>query len=193
MSTLPSIPEVSYTGGMALFSLITGNQHKVAEWQRLMPKNMAFDHQAIDLEELQSLDSREIVSHKLRQAFDIVGSPVVVEDVSFGLDQLHGLPGPFIKFFYEKLGADALYQLAGKQAPASATCVVGYYDGRREIIVSGSVHGTAVAARGTGFGVDPGFVPDGFTITCGEMTAPQKDAMSHRRQAIDKLVAQLAP
>jgi len=39
-------------------------------------------HEKIDLEEIQSLDLREIVEHKVRQAYDVVKKPVLVEDTS---------------------------------------------------------------------------------------------------------------
>ncbi|GAA4458268.1 non-canonical purine NTP diphosphatase [Nibrella saemangeumensis] len=43
--------------------------------------------------------------------------------------------------------------------------------------------------RGTGgFGYDPVFVPDGFDQTLGEMTMEQKNQISHRARALDKMV-----
>jgi XTP/dITP diphosphohydrolase len=39
-----------------------------------------------------------------------------------------------------------------------------------------------------GFGYDPIFLPDGFTVTTAEMTADEKDAISHRGKAFRALV-----
>ena len=177
---------------MQTITLITGNAHKLKEWQRMLGDAVDLQHTAIDLIEIQSMDSQEIISHKVRQAYDQMQVPVVVEDVSFGIDKFDGLPGPFIKFFEQKLGPAAMYQLAGEESPAEAICTIGYYDGEREIIVTGRVHGTAVAARGTGFGFDAGFQPDGSDITYGQMTPEQKDSMSHRRLAINELLKRLS-
>ena len=48
------------------------------------------------------------------------------------------------------------------------------------------------APRGAGgFGYDPVFVPDGETRTIGEMTAAEKDALSHRGRAAAVLRAAL--
>jgi len=77
----------------------------------------------VDLDEIQSLDLEAIAVDKAKRAYEKVGKPVLVEDVSAGLDSMGGLPGPFIKYFEVTLGMDALYQLRKAQdEPGSATC-----------------------------------------------------------------------
>src|SRR6476469_8243116 len=80
-------------------SFITGNQHKAEYLARLL--DVPLDHTKINLDEIQSTDLDEIVIHKVRQAYEIVKRPVLVEDVALGFTALGGLPGPFIKFFAE--------------------------------------------------------------------------------------------
>lgn len=146
----------------------------------------------LDLPEIQSFDAREIITDKVQRAYAEIGKPVLVEDVSAGLDKLKGLPGPFIKFFEDRLGNDALYQLAGKPAAATVVSTIGYYDGYRLVITSGTVHGTVVSARGdNGFGFDSCFLPDGQTKTYGEMTFDEKDAISHRSLSIRAFLEEL--
>jgi XTP/dITP diphosphohydrolase len=62
-----------------------------------------------------------------------------------------------------------------------------------EIVAEGRVDGTIAAApRGTsGFGYDPIFVPAGETRTIGELSAAEKDALSHRGRAAAVLRAAL--
>ena len=57
-----------------------------------------------------------------------------------------------------------------------------------------SVEGRLVREpRGTnGFGYDPAFVPDGFDVTTAEMSAEEKDAISHRGQAVRAMAEVLA-
>lgn len=173
-------------------TLVTGNAHKLAEWQRLSAGRFELVAHKIDLDEMQSLDAREIVRHKLHQAYKQLQTPVVVEDVAAGLDDLGGLPGPFIKWFNEVLGKDALYKLAGHEAAATVRAVAGYYDGIREIFGTGKVHGKVVPARGgEAFGFDSVFVPDGQDLTYSQMERAQKDNLSHRRLSIDDLLSQL--
>jgi XTP/dITP diphosphohydrolase len=66
-------------------------------------------------------------------------------------------------------------------------------DGARRY-ARGELRGTlAFELRGGGgFGYDPAFVPEGETRTVGEMSAAEKDAISHRARAAANLLAQLA-
>lgn len=170
--------------------LVTGNANKLREWQRQMPADISLSTIDIDLPEIQSDDSEEIVADKARRAYEAAGKPVVVEDVSASLAHLNGLPGPFIKFFMKRLGHDALYQLAAHEGEAAAvSCVVAYYDGEQMTIVRGDVPGTIVAPRGNdGFGFDITFVPDGHDKTYAEMSDDEKDSVSHRQRAIRAFV-----
>ena len=173
------------------FTLVTGNPGKLAEYKRLLPAGLTFDHHDLDLEEIQSLDNGEIVAAKVKAAYVELQRPVVVEDVSAGLDELGGLPGPFIKFFEKQLGYDALYKLRGETA-ATVVCTIGYYDGTNMVIASGTVHGRAVASRGKyGFGFDACFMPKGQSKTFAEMPPAVKDAVSHRSLAVADLVIKL--
>jgi non-canonical purine NTP pyrophosphatase (RdgB/HAM1 family) len=173
--------------------LVTGNEGKLREWQRLLPSSIhlePFDH---DLPEIQSLDLEAIVSDKARRAFAEVGRPVVVEDISAGLIELNGLPGPFIKYFEKQLGNDALHVLASSEsAEAIVTCLIGYCDGKNDFTVRAEISGTAVSARGdNGFGFDKCFMPKGQTKTYGQMTPQEKDAISHRAKGISLFVKRL--
>ena len=164
--------------------LITGNPNKLSELQAILPKHLDIRHKSLHLTEIQSMDSHEIVSHKLREAYTTVKAPVIVEDVSAGLNSLKGLPGPFIKFFAEQLGPDALYRLAPNDR-VTITCTMGYYDGSMEIIVDGIVHGRTVAPRGAnGFGFDSSTILDGQTKTTAELGPDIKNRISHRHAAI---------
>ena len=75
---------------MSEIFLVTGNKNKLAEWQRLVPSNIDIESVDIDLTEIQSIDSEEIVADKAKRAFEAVGKPVVIEDVSAGLEKLGG-------------------------------------------------------------------------------------------------------
>lgn len=174
--------------------LVTGNPHKLTEWRQIIPEDIAMDIADVDLPEIQSDDTEEIVRDKARRAYEVVGKPVVVEDVSAGLEKLDGLPGPFIKFFNKRLGGDALYKLAGgEEARATVSCAIAYYDGSDMLVVRADVPGKVVEPRTReGFGFDIVFVPDGEAETFAEMGAEKKNSLSHRAQAIRMLLDKLA-
>lgn len=185
---------ICYTEYMKHIYLVTGNPHKLKEWQQIIPKDIAMDIADVDLEELQSDDAEEIVQDKARRAYEVVGKPVVVEDVSAGLEKLDGLPGPFIKFFNKRLGGDALYKLAGnEEARATVSASIAYFDGRDMLVVRADVPGKVVEPRTRdGFGFDITFVPEGETETFAEMTPAKKNSLSHRSKAIRMLLDKLA-
>ena len=180
---------------MQNITLVTGNKGKLKEYESLLPKNIpiTFTTREVDINEIQSLDLEVIVRDKLERAFNMIHAPVIVEDVAAGLTSLNGLPGPFIKFFEEKLGKSALFTLAKQpDEPVIITCITGYYDGERMVVGVGELHGKVVAPRGyNGFGFDSVIVPDGETQTMAEMSTEKKNTISHRGKAIRALLEQL--
>lgn len=173
--------------------LVTGNPHKLEEWQRMMPSEVNLSSVDIDLDEIQSDDPEKIIADKARRAYGVVEKPVIVEDISAGLESLQGLPGPFVKFFLSRLGSDALWRLAGeREQPATVSCVAAYYDGQDLLMARGDVQGTVVAPRGDAYGFSSTFVPNGQTHTYAEMSAELKDSLSHRSLAIAGLLGKLS-
>lgn len=174
--------------------IVTGNPNKLKEIAAILPKKLQYASQKLDLDEMQSLDLHAIVSHKLRQAYDLVQQPVVVEDVSAELAGLQGLPGPFVKFFVEKLGRGALYELSRGTGNDAVTirCLAGYYDGNTMLFGEGIVRGHIVAPRGEhGFGFDSTVVPEGETRTVAEMPSQEKNRISHRARAMRDLLTKI--
>jgi len=88
--------------------------------------------------------------------------------------------------------ARILKELEGKEnRRARFVCVISIAF-NKEIVGSfrGEVYGTIVdAPRGeNGFGYDPVFMPDGFDKTFGEMSDEEKNKISHRANAIEKVI-----
>ncbi len=177
---------------MTKVTLVTGNKHKLLEFGRLLPADFPYTHQGLDLEEIQSFDSVKIITDKAKRAYEIIGDPVIVEDVTAGLECLNGLPGPFIKYFEERMGQEALYLLANDDKRATITCNIAYYDGSQLVIGTGKIDGTVVPTRvSTGFGFDNVFMPNGQNQTFAEMGDAAKDSISHRGLAVRDLLRKL--
>ncbi len=176
-----------FTNNMKL-TFITGNKDKFNEASQIIPELLQKD---IDLIEIQSLDSQEIINHKLNEARRLVSGDIVVEDNSLSLDCLNGLPGSLIKWFLKTIGNDGLVKITQDfdNSNATAKVIVGLLneDGTTEFF-TGEVKGKIVTPRGNqGFGWDPIFEPTGFTKTYGEMTMEEKNQINARIIAIDKL------
>lgn len=176
---------------MQTITFVTSRSNKLNEARAILP--FSISNQELELDEIQSLDLEEIIRHKLQQAYRHVGGPVLVDDVSAELESLNGLPGPFIKFFEQRLGEDALYKLSkSKNDKAQIICCMGYFDGQNEHIVKGVLRGQVVAPRGkNGWGFDKVTVPDGQTGTMAEMTDQEKNKISHRYLALIQLAHEL--
>lgn len=157
---------------MKEITYITGNQKKADYLANYLGHPIA--HRKVDLDEIQSTDLKKIVEHKLRQAYDIVKKPVVVEDTSLEFKAFGGLPGPFIKFFLEKMPhEDICALLDDKDRGATARCMIGYFDGEKETYFEGFMDGKIAkkpAGEG-GYGFDRIFIPEGFDITRAEQNA----------------------
>lgn len=153
-------------------TFITGNQNKADYFSRQM--GVDIPHVKVELEELQSLDLHEIVGHKLRQAYQVVNGPVLVEDVSLEFVALNGLPGPYIKWFVDHAGSDACCKMLDgfTNRFAIIRCTFGYYDGERMEFFDSELNGTiSKEPRGAnGFGFDTFFIMDGYTETRAELS-----------------------
>jgi inosine triphosphate pyrophosphatase len=171
---------------------ITGNEGKFKEIAAIIPN---LEMLKLDLDEIQSLDPREVIEHKLAQAAAQHDGEFIVEDTSLSLTCLQGLPGTFVKWFLETLGAEGLAALAMKHEDRSAIArvTIGYRDrqGVNHFFV-GESEGDIVPPRGSAaFGWNPIFQPKGESRTFGEMTVEEKNHISMRGIAARKLASHL--
>lgn len=167
---------------------ITGNKNKFKEAQAILPEVEQLD---IDLPEIQEIDSHEIIKAKLETALAHAQGECIVEDTSFYLDCLNGLPGPLIKWFLMAVGKEGLMDITRKfnNDKASAKTMIGYARNKEEIyFFEGIIEGRVVSPRGdSGFGWDPIFLPNGHERTFAEMNTEEKNEISMRRIALNKL------
>jgi XTP/dITP diphosphohydrolase len=171
---------------------VTSNANKVREAREIL--GVPIEQYALELEELQSMDLDLIIRHKLADAYRQLRQPVLVEDSGVYLDDWGGFPGPFIKHLKDTLGYDRLTELVGPTRRVHWRVKAGYTDGTRVLIGSGLIVGTVPrSARGTGWGFDAYFVPDGSERTYAQMQPEEKHTVSARSQALRDLHRQLLP
>lgn len=158
---------------------VTGNPRKVDYLARYL--GHPIEHANVELDEIQALDFTEVVRHKVRQAYERIGRPVLVEDSGIEFSALGKLPGPFTRWFIDELTLAGLCRLVdGKDRSAVARCVFGFYDGTNERYFEGALPGrVADEPKGTGgFGFDPILVPDGYDMTRAELP-PEDDRATY--------------
>ncbi|ETK33894.1 RdgB/HAM1 family non-canonical purine NTP pyrophosphatase [Microbispora sp. ATCC PTA-5024] len=127
------------------------------------------------------------------------GLPAVADDSGLCVDALNGMPGIFSARWSgshgdDKANLDLLLAQVGdvpdgrRQAHFACTAALALPSGE-EHVVEGFVHGVLIREPlgSNGFGYDPIFVPDGETRTTAEMSAEEKDAISHRGKAFRAL------
>ena len=135
------------------------------------------------------------------------GFTALADDSGLAVDALGGEPGIYsarwageprdfdhaMARVNEELGARGARQPLERQARFVCSLCLAHPDGTLETF-DGTVEGTIVwpPRGGHGFGYDPIFLPEGETITFGEMDPERKHAMSHRADAFRKLVAHLS-
>ncbi len=170
---------------------VTQNKNKIDDAQRLLPE-FEIEHVDFDVPEIQSLDPKEIVKHKLEYAYHEVKRPCFVMDSSLSLDCLNGFPGPFIKWWFEKtVGEEKTCQIAGlfDDYGCQFTTVLGYFDGEETHFLEETVKGSLPdVPRGTnGYLWDTIFIPDGETRTFSEMTFEEKQSYAVTKILLERL------
>lgn len=172
-------------------TFVTGSKGKGREAEKIL--NIPLEVKSLDLDEIQELDLEKIALHKVNQAYNLVKSPVIIDDVSVEIDAWKGFPGPLIKWILKTENDTAkllLKMLEGeKNRKAKVRLAIGFHDGKKARIFYGEVRGRiAEEIRGeNGFGWDPVFIPDGQEKTYAQMSRDEKNEISHRRKALDKL------
>ena len=190
--------------------LATRNAHKVGELRAILGA-AGLDVELVGADAYPEVpDVREtgvtfaenalLKAHALAQA---TGCPAVADDSGLSVDVLGGAPGIFSARWAGRHGddqanLDLLLAQLGDIAPPhrtahfSCAAALALPDGT-EHVVEGRLRGTLrYEPVGTnGFGYDPILQPDGYDVTCAELTPEQKNAISHRGQAFRALIPHL--
>ncbi len=173
------------------FVFVTGNLKKVHWLEKFLGQKV--DHHELDLVEVQSLDSQEVVRYKAIEAYRLLKKPVLIEDTSLAFNALNGLPGSFIKFFLEQIGNDGICQMmsAYNDKSAVSSVIYGLYDGKTLHSFNAEITGTIRdKPKGSfGMGWDPIFIPDGYANTYAQMNEEEHAESSVRNKAVQKLAA----
>ena len=172
------------------FKFVTGNANKVREAGDILGVTLE-QVEVGGIFEMQTQDIEELVNHKCQQAYDLLKCPVLVEDSGLLFNAWNGLPGALVKWFECAVGCEGMLKMlqSFEDRDATAVCCFAVHDGKNIRITRGEIQGTiATKIRGgNGFGWDVLFIPDGYQRTFAEMLPRDKNAISHRKKALENL------
>ena len=174
--------------------LATHNAHKIEELRRILNLQLSGL-------ELVGYDGPEPVEDgltfaenaliKARAAAAHTGSPALADDSGICVDALGGAPGIHsARYAGTRVDADNLAKLledlgdTGDRA-AQFVCAAALVDGDFEHVELGVWPGSVLRspAGSGGFGYDPIFKPEGYDVSAAQLSAAEKDSISHRRRA----------
>jgi XTP/dITP diphosphohydrolase len=179
----------------------TNNQHKIQE----VRAHLGSDFQLVGLEEVgctEELPEEQPTLEgnsfqKAEYVYKNFGVSCFADDTGLEVETLHGAPGVYsARYAGEQRRAEdnmqlLLKNLAGSQNRKARfrtviTLITPEFTRQFEGIVNGQIINEHKGSGG--FGYDPIFLPEGYNKTLAEMSMEEKNAISHRARAVNKLI-----
>ena len=183
----------------------TGNRHKIIEIESItklfgMKVIAKGETAAAALEEEETGTTFEENSKiKAEEIMKVTGMPAIADDSGLMVEALGGAPGVYSARFAGEHATDEennekLMSLmeeipdGRRQAKFVSVITLMYPDGRI-LTARGECPGTIgrVPEGTNGFGYDPLFLPEGYSVTYAQLTAEEKNRISHRAKALEIL------
>ncbi|MFA7265787.1 MAG: RdgB/HAM1 family non-canonical purine NTP pyrophosphatase [Candidatus Nanopelagicales bacterium] len=196
---------------MSKVVLASRNQKKIVEVRRILAEVgssielFGLDDLDVDVVDVPETGATfmENALIKARSVVEQTGFAALADDSGLIVDALNGMPGVLSARWAGSHGDDVanlelvlnqIGDVPDDRRGGGFVCAVALVrpDGavvEAEGIVRGRLLREPVGENG--FGYDPIFVPDGYTVTTAQMSATEKDSLSHRGRALRALAAQL--
>jgi XTP/dITP diphosphohydrolase len=188
---------------MSTIALASGNTYKVDEVRRILDDTSVTIKTADELGVLDVLREdgttfEENALQKARAVYQATGLPTIADDSGIELYFLNHRPGVYSARYAGEGASDEennkkllkeLGPLSLRRRTARYRCAIAFVAEGIEEVVTGECRGLILEhPRGTnGFGYDPLFKPDGYTLTFGELDPSVKHRISHRAKALEKI------
>ena len=186
------------------------NRRKLAELHRLLDAAGVSGLTLLSLDDVAASEEapeigatfEENALAKARDAYRATGLASVADDSGLEVDALNGMPGVLSARWSGRHGDDSantslllaqMGDVPDERRGAAFASACALVSGTGEIVVRGEWPGSIVREpRGDGgFGYDPVFLPSGSARTAAELSAAEKDVVSHRGRALAQLVPAL--
>ncbi len=179
---------------------VTANTHKLEEVQLLVGDNFSLKGLSDldfhdDIAET-GLTFKENASIKSRHIYNLYKKDCFADDSGLEVDAINGEPGIYsARYSGSRDTNENLHLVLNKLSEitnrkARFRCVISLILKGTEYFFEGTIEGTILTQPEgiAGFGYDPIFRPDGYQESFAEMPLLEKNRISHRGQAISKLV-----
>lgn len=179
----------------------SSNEHKVNEIRAIAGKAIILK----SLNDIACFDDipetgstfEENAGQKSRYIFDRYHCDCFADDSGLEIDALNGEPGVYSARYSGSRDFEQNMQLVldrlerQKNRTARFRTVISLILNGKEHLFEGSIEGKITLQRSgsKGFGYDPIFQPDGYEISFAEMDPAQKNRISHRAIAVEKLIS----
>jgi XTP/dITP diphosphohydrolase len=194
------------------FVLATRNSHKATELKRILEEldldcellTVADFPGAPEVEETETTFEGNALL-KARALSKFTGLAAIADDSGLCVDALGGNPGVLsarwsgasenVDQANLELVLEQVKDVAAESRGAKFVCAaVAVFPDGQELVAIGEILGHLLKAPTgeNGFGYDPIFVPQGFEISTAQMSAAEKDAISHRGKALNDLAVQIS-
>jgi len=190
--------------------LATRNAHKIGELRAILA-DLGVDVDLVgvaDYPEVPDVAETELsfAGNALLKAVAVAeatGLPAVADDSGICVDALNGMPGIFSARWAGRHGDDAanldlllaqVSDVPDEHRGAQFVCAAALAEpGGRRIVEEGRIEGTLLRERHGegGFGYDPIFLPHGYEVSTAQLSAEEKNRISHRRRAFAALAPHL--
>ncbi len=143
---------------------------------------------------------RENSIYKANFFFEKTNLPCIAEDSGLEVDALDRRPSAYSARYAGEERNDitnykkVLTELGeSENRKARFISIITYKNKEREVVFEGNMEGEIAKSPlgSNGFGYDPIFIPDGYNKTNAELSLEEKNAISHRKKALDELVRYL--
>lgn len=178
----------------------TSNPHKLIEFRQMMPhtdvkglKDLGFTEEIPETGN--TLEENALI--KARFLYEKLSMPVMAEDTGLEVEAINNEPGVYsARYAGPENDSEAnmkklLTRLMNEEnRKARFRTVIAFINEDGEFLFEGIINGIISNEKLglNGFGYDPIFFPDGFHKSFAQMSNEEKNAISHRGQALKKLL-----
>lgn len=171
-----------------------GKFQGVKKWIEELDPEIVIEQKALDIPEYQSLNVDEVAVGKAKDAWQLIKSPLLIDDGGIFLEEYNNFPGTFSKQIFQCIGLEGFWKLAKENPKGYFLNALVFIDGPDSYqIFHGKTEGTFIKpedeVQNTNLPYTEIFIPDGSDITFAKMRGTEEEKkLYHRRKSVIKFL-----